>query len=98
MRTKLQLKQAKTTFPGKAGKCGFEDLECYKLALDVIINAHELAKVLPPEEKYDLVSQTRRTSKSIAANIVEGYGRDHFLDSVAIMPSPAESQRNVIPL
>ncbi len=82
MSTKLQLKQAKYTSPGKTGKRGFEDLECYKLALDVIINAHELAKILPPEEKFDLASQIRRSSKSIAANIAEGYGRYHFLDSL----------------
>lgn len=84
MNTKLQLKQAKYTSPGDAGKRGFEDLACYQLALDVIVNAHSTAKTLPPEEKYDLASQIRRSSKSVAANIAEGYGRYHFLDSLRV--------------
>jgi four helix bundle protein len=79
-----QLKVIKVEYesPGQAGKGGFEDLECYKLALDVMVNAHELAKRLPAVEKYDLSSQIRRSSKSVMANIAEGYGRYHFLDSL----------------
>ena len=68
--------------PGQPGRRGFEDLECYKLALHVIIGVHELIKSLPPEEKYDLVTQIRRSSKSVTANIAEGYGRYHYLDSL----------------
>ena len=68
--------------PGVKGSKGFEDLECYQLALDVMVNAHELAKMLPVEEKYDLTSQVRRSSKSSPANIAEGYGRYHYLDSL----------------
>jgi len=61
---------------------GFEDLEVYKLALDVMVNAHAIAKNFPAEEKYDLTVQLRRASKSAPANIAEGYGRYHYLDSV----------------
>lgn len=68
--------------PGEAGKRGFEDLECFKLALDVIVNAREFAKHLPAEEKFDMAAQVRGSSKSITANIAEGYGRYHYLDSV----------------
>ncbi|HEY5573687.1 MAG TPA: four helix bundle protein, partial [Anaerolineales bacterium] len=39
-------------------------------------------KTLPPEERYDLAIQIRRSSKAIAANIAEGYGRYHYLDSL----------------
>jgi four helix bundle protein len=78
----LEFKRAKYTSPGQTGKRGFEDLECYKLALDVVVNAHEMARNLPREEKYDLAVQIRRSSKSVTANIAEGYGRYHFLDSL----------------
>lgn len=67
---------------GEEGKRGFEDLKCYRLALDVMVNAHQLAKSLPADEKYDLVSQIRRSSKSVSANIAEGYGRYHYLDTL----------------
>jgi four helix bundle protein len=65
-----------------SGKDGFEDLQCYKLALDVMLNAHQLADSLPAKEKYDLVQQLRRASKSVSANIAEGYGRFHYLDTL----------------
>jgi four helix bundle protein len=80
--TKLQVKRAEYSSPGEPGKRGFEDLECYKLALDLVVNAHELVKILPGEEKFDLAMQLRRSSKSIVANIAEGYGRYHYLDSL----------------
>lgn len=68
--------------PGEKGKRGFEDLECFQLALEVMAKIHEFSKSLPAEEKYDLFSQIRRSSKSVTANIAEGYGRYHYLDSL----------------
>ncbi len=68
--------------PGQPGRRGFEDLECYKLALHVIVGVQGLTRKLPPEEKFDLAVQIRRSSKSVAANIAEGYGRYHYLDSL----------------
>lgn len=78
------MKLIRATYPmkGEEGKRGFEDLKCYCLALDVMVNAHQLAKSLPANEKYDLVSQMRRSSKSVSANIAEGYGRYHYLDTL----------------
>jgi four helix bundle protein len=78
----MELMKAKYSSSGEDGKKGFEDLDCYKLALDVMVNAHQLAKSLPADEKYDLVQQLRRSSKSVAANIAEGYGRFHYLDTL----------------
>jgi len=68
--------------PGEKGRRGFEDLECYQLALEVMANIHAFAKTLPPDEKYDLYVQIRRSSKGVTGNIGEGYGRYHYLDSL----------------
>ena len=68
--------------PGEKGKRGFEDLDCFQLALEVMAKVHEFSKSLPAEEKYDLFSQIRRSSKSVTANVAEGYGRYHYLDSL----------------
>jgi len=38
--------------------------------------------LLPPEEKWDLAQQVRRSSKSVMANIAEGYGRYYYQDNV----------------
>jgi len=68
--------------PGEPGKRGFEDLECYQLALEVMAKIHEFSKSLPPEEKFDLYTQIRRSSKGVTGNIGEAYGRYHYLDSL----------------
>lgn len=68
--------------PGEKGKRGFEDLECYQLALNVMAQVHAFSKTLPADEKYDLYAQVRRASKGVTANIAEAYGRYHYLDSL----------------
>ncbi len=61
---------------------GFEDLDCYKLALQVFKEAYRVAKALPVDEKYNLVSQLRRAATSVILNVAEGYGRYHYLDAL----------------
>jgi four helix bundle protein len=39
--------------------------------------AYHLTVPFPKEETYGMTSQTRRAAASIAANIAEGYGREH---------------------
>lgn len=68
--------------PGEKGKRGFEDLECYQLALEVMSKIHTFSKTLPADEKYDLYAQIRRASKGVTGNIAEAYGRYHYLDSL----------------
>lgn len=55
--------------PGEKGKRGFEDLECYRLALEVMARIHAFSKTLPPDEKYDLYAQTRCSAKGVTGNI-----------------------------
>jgi four helix bundle protein len=47
-----------------------------------MVECHKLADGLPSKERYDLALQIRRSSKSVMANIAEGYGRYHYLDSL----------------
>jgi len=68
--------------PGQPGKRGFEDLDCYQLALEVMAKIHTFSKTLPPDEKFDMYSQIRRSAKGITGNIGEAYGRYHYLDSL----------------
>lgn len=68
--------------PGVKGKRGFEDLECYQLAVEVMAKIHAFAKTLPLDEKFDMYAQIRRSSKNVTGNIGEAYGRYHYLDSL----------------
>ena len=53
----------------------YKDLEIYKRSYNLALKLHETTKVFPEEERYDLISQIRRSSKSVPTNIAEGYGR-----------------------
>ena len=60
---------------------GYKDLECYKEARLLRITISELTKNFPASEKFLLVNQIIRASRSITANIAEGYGRYTFTDT-----------------
>jgi len=52
----------------------YRDIEAYQRAKALLAPVHALIRRLPREEQYELASQIRRASKSILANIAEGYG------------------------
>jgi four helix bundle protein len=60
----------------------FEDLEVWQFLRQLRIKFTQLAKRLPPEEKYRLTDQIIRASRSTTNNISEGYGRYHFQENV----------------
>ena len=53
----------------------YRDLEIYKVSYKLALEIHERTRKFPEEERYDMIAQIRRASKSITTNIVEGYGR-----------------------
>ena len=55
-----------------------EDLEIYQIAYDLALKMHNLISDLPKSEQYGEGNQIKRSSKSIAANIVEGFGRKRY--------------------
>jgi len=56
----------------------YRDLDIYKLAHELGVNLHKFSLKMPKHELYETGSQLRRASKSISANIVEGYGRRRY--------------------
>ncbi|PIY71813.1 hypothetical protein COY87_04225 [Candidatus Roizmanbacteria bacterium CG_4_10_14_0_8_um_filter_33_9] len=50
----------------------FRDLEVYKESYSLMLIIHKEIFKFPQFEKNDLVSQLRRSTKSIPANIAEG--------------------------
>ena len=62
---------------------GLEKLDVWCKARDFAVRVHkEVLPLLPPEEKWSLNQQLRRSSQSIPANIAEGHGRFYFQDNV----------------
>src|SRR5467141_353620 len=57
---------------------GFRDLKVYQLAFKLAMEIFHLSKGFPKEEKYSLTDQIRRASRSVAANIAEGYRKKRY--------------------
>jgi len=53
---------------------GVRGLQVYGLAFEAAMEIFEISKFFPPEEKYSLTDQVRRSSRSICANLAEKLG------------------------
>ncbi|MCB9991426.1 MAG: four helix bundle protein [Rhodospirillales bacterium] len=53
----------------------FEELEVYKRAFSISLDIHRESLLFPKIEQYALGDQVRRASKSICANIAEGFAK-----------------------
>lgn len=60
----------------------FKELECWKACYEVKSLVASLTQKFPAVEKYDLVDNMRRASRSTTRNIAEGYGRFHFKENI----------------
>jgi len=60
----------------------FEDLECWKACVEVRRFISIIVKNFPDKEKYELVNNMIRASRSPTRNIAEGYGRFHFKENM----------------
>ena len=54
---------------------GVEELEVFQRAYRMSLEVHRLSLELPRIEQFALADQLRRASKSICANLAEGFGR-----------------------
>src|ERR671918_2906690 len=60
---------------GLAPAGSFEDLEVFKRAYKVSLAVHRRSLEFPPIEQRGLADQIRRASKSVCANLAEGFAR-----------------------
>jgi four helix bundle protein len=61
-----------------SGARGHRDLKVFQLAYKLAIDIFKCSKTFPEEERYSLTSQIRRSSRSVAANIAEGYRKRQY--------------------
>jgi len=57
----------------------FRDLEVYRRAFDAAMIIFQITKEFPSEEKYSLVDQIRRASRSVCSNLAEGWRKRRYL-------------------
>ncbi len=56
----------------------FEELRVYQMAFEAAMRIFELSKAWPKEELYSLTDQIRRASRSVCANIAEGWRKRRY--------------------
>ena len=60
----------------------FEDLDVWKVCRDLRTQVAIMARTFPKEEQYRLRDQLIRASRSVTANLAEGYGRFHYAENM----------------
>ncbi|MBV9072946.1 MAG: four helix bundle protein [Acidobacteria bacterium] len=53
----------------------FRDLQVWHKAHQVVLDIYRDTNLFPPDERFGLIAQLRRSAASIPANIAEGCGR-----------------------
>ena len=59
-----------------------ETLAAWNKSRELRIQISRLSRSLPVEEKFRLSDQMIRASRSVTANLAEGYGRFHYMETV----------------
>ncbi|MCK9417857.1 MAG: four helix bundle protein [Nitrospirae bacterium] len=54
------------------------DLDVYKMAFEAAMEIYHISKGFPSEEKYSLTDQIRRSSRSVCANLSEGWRKRNY--------------------
>jgi four helix bundle protein len=57
---------------------GYKDLKVYQLAYRLSMQIFDRSKLFPADERYSLTDQIRRSSRSVCANIAEGYRKRRY--------------------
>ena len=63
----------------------YKDLEIWQKGMDLTILVYDLSGNLPPEERYGLNSQMRRSAVSVPSNIAEGSARNTMKEFIQFL-------------
>jgi four helix bundle protein len=75
----------------------YKDLRVYQAAIEAAMRVFELTKKFPTEERYSMVDQMRRSSRSVCSNIGEAWRKRrypaHFKSKLSDSEGEAEETR-----
>jgi four helix bundle protein len=70
----------------------YKDLRVFQNAMDAAMRIFELTKDFPPEEKYSMVDQVRRASRSVCTNIGEAWRKRRYRAAFIAKLNDSESE------
>lgn len=68
------------------------ELQVYQISFEVAMEIFELSKGFPIEEKYSLIDQIRRSSRSVSANISEAFSKRRYPKAFISKLSDSEAE------
>lgn len=70
----------------------FKELRVWQASMDAAMKIFEVTKRFPPEERYSLTDQIRRSSRSVAANVTEAWRKRRYPAAFISKLNDAESE------
>jgi four helix bundle protein len=70
----------------------YKDLRVYQNGMDAAMKIFHLTKRFPPEEKYSMVDQIRRSSRSVCTNLSEAWRKRRYKAAFIAKLSDSESE------
>jgi four helix bundle protein len=70
----------------------YKELDVYQNAINSAMDIFQLTKSFPSEEKYSLVDQVRRCSRSVCANVAEAWRKRRYQAAFVAKLSDAEAE------
>jgi four helix bundle protein len=70
----------------------YKDLQVFQNGMDAAMKIFHLTKQFPAEEKYSMVDQMRRSSRSVCANLAEAWRKRRYKAAFVAKLSDAESE------
>ncbi len=68
------------------------DLDVYKMAFEAAMVVFSLSKEFPPEERYALTDQIRRSSRSVCGNLAEAWRKRRYQAAFVAKLNDAEAE------
>ena len=70
----------------------FRELDVYQNAMNLLMKIFELTKRWPPEERFNLTDQIRRSSRSVCTNMAEAWRKRRYKAAFVSKLSDSETE------
>ena len=70
----------------------FRELRVYQAAMDLAMEIFRISRTFPVEERYSLVDQIRKSSRSVCANLAEAWRKRRYQAAFVSKISDSESE------
>lgn len=71
----------------------YYELEVYILSRELAKDVYRISKSFPPEEKFSLTDQIRRSSRSVGAQIAESWAKRRYLNHFISKLTDADAEQ-----